>query len=165
MFPTNGAGPDEEVNVYLAHLLTGFLKGHHDPRVQWGTGPVLSVRGKHLSRRERARWYQVNADHRLLHLGLMNRGDGLRRRPVHFGMTAAETRDRDLACGRSCYGLAAALLEGRPGAFTRLAPVLRQLETHFEDYVHVLGVLATRRLGLGAVLSDADLAGLLDQAG
>ena len=61
--------------------------------------------------------------------------------------------------------MAADLLEGRPGALASLAPVLRQLESHFEDYVHVLGVLATRRLGLGAVLSDADLAGLLDLAG
>lgn len=164
MFPTNGAGPDEDVNVYLCHLLAGFLNGHHDARIQWGAGPVLSPPGKDLGRRGRAQWYRVNADHRLLFLGLMNRGDGLRRHPVHFGMTAGETRLRDLACGRSCYGLAANLLEGRPGAIAQLSPVLRKLENNFEDYVHVLGVLATRRLGLGAVLSDDDLAGLLDLA-
>lgn len=164
MFPTNGAGPDEDVNVYLCHLLAGFLSGHHDARIQWGSGPVLSPPGKDLDRRERAQWYRVNADHRLLFLGLMNRGDGLRRRPVHFGMTATETNLCDLSCGRSCYGLAANLLEGRSGAIAQLAPVLRKLETNFEDYIHVLGVLATRRLGLGAVLSDDDLAGLLDLA-
>jgi hypothetical protein len=164
MFPTNGAGPDEDVNVYLAHLLAGFLTGHHDERVMWGAGCVLLPPDKNLHRRERADWYRINADHRLLFLGLMNRGDGLRRRPVHFGMTAAETRDRDLAVGRCCYGMAADLLGGRPSAQASLTPVLRKLETHFEDYVHVLGVLATRRLGLGATLSDHDLAGLLDLA-
>lgn len=164
MFPTNGAGSDEDVNVYLGHLLAGFLNGHQDSRVQWGSGPVLSPPEKDRGRRERAQWYRVNADHRLLYLGLMNRGDGLRRRPVHFGMTATETRGRDLSCGRSCYGLAADLLEGRSCAIAPLAPVLRKLERHFEDYVHVLAVLATRRFGLGAVLSENDLAGLLDLA-
>jgi hypothetical protein len=43
--------------------------------------------------------------------------------------------------------------------------VLRKLETNFDDYVHILGALATRRFGLGAVLSDNDLAGLFDLAG
>ncbi len=29
-FPTNGAGPDEDVNVYLAHLLGRILQGKCD---------------------------------------------------------------------------------------------------------------------------------------
>ena len=161
MFPTNGAGFDEDVNVYLIHLLTEFLQGHHHPSVQWGAGPVLMPPGKELGRRSRADYYRTNGDHRLLYLGLMNRGDGLRRRPVHFGMTEAETRQRDFSVGRSCYGMAADLLEGRPGALAGLAPVLRKLEENFEDYTHVLGVLATRRLGLGATLSEGDLAELM----
>ena len=161
MFPTNGAGPDEDVNVYLSNLLAGFLNGHHDAQVQWGADPVLLPPAKNLHRRVRADWYRINADHRLLYLGLMDRGDGLRRRPVHLGMNLEETRNRDLIIGRTCYGLAANLLMGRSCANAPLAPVLRKLEENFEEYVHVLGVLATRRLGLGAVLSDNDLAGLL----
>ena len=46
----------------------------------------------------------------------------------------------------------------------RLASVMRKLEENYEDYVHVLGVLAVRRLGMGANLSDDDLAGLFHQA-
>jgi len=165
MFPTNGAGPDEDVNVYLSHLLAEFLNGHQDIRVQWGATPFLLPPGKELGRRERADWYRINADHRLLYLGLMDRGDGLRRRKVHFGMTPEETRNRDMITGRSCYGMAADLLEGRSCTNAGLAPILRKLEENYEDYIHVLGVLATRRLGLGAVLSDDDLAGLLALAG
>ena len=165
MFPTNGAGPDEDVNVYLAGLLTDFLTGHNDPRVQWGAGPLMHPPGKELGPRSRADRYRVNADHRLLFLGLMDRGDGLRRRRVHFGMTAEETRRRDMGIGQSCYGMAANLMEGKPGANSGLVRVLRKLEYNYEDYVHVLGVLATRRFGLGAVLSDRDLAGLFDLAG
>jgi hypothetical protein len=165
MFPTSGAGPDEDVNVYISHLLSDFLTGHHDPRVQWGAGPQLQPPAKCLGRRSRSDWYRVNADHRLLYLGLMNRGDGLRRRRVHFGMTENETRNRDLVTGAACYGMAANLIEGRSGANAGLVEVWRKLEENFEDYIHVLGVLATRRLGLGAVLSDDDLAGLLELAG
>ena len=164
-FPTNGAGPDEDVNVYLSHLLAGFLTGHHDPRVQWGAGPLLFPPAKELGPRAQAEYYRANADHRLLYLGLMDQGDGLRRRRIHFGFTPPETRNRDLCTGRTCYGLAANLLEGKSPAHAGLVPVLRKLEENFEDYVHVLGVLATRRLGLGAVLSDEDLAGLFALAG
>jgi hypothetical protein len=165
MFPTNGAGPDEDVNVYLAGLLSGFLTGAVDDRVIWGAGPLLHPPAKELGRKTRADWYRVNGDHRLLYLGLMDRGDGLRRRPVHFGMTAGETRSRDLGIGRRCYGMAANLLDNRTDCPDGLVQVWRKLEENFDDYVHVLGVLATRRLGLGAVLSDSDLTGLMALAG
>lgn len=165
MFPTNGAGPDEDVNVYLVGLLTGFLDGSVDHRVTWGAGPLLNPPAGKMGRRARAAWYQANADHRLLFLGLMDRGDGIRRRRVHFGMTAAETRQRDLGIGSRCYGLAANLLENRRDSNDGLVQVWRKLEENYEDYIHVLGVLATRRLGLGAVLNETDLASLMAMAG
>jgi hypothetical protein len=165
MFPTNGAGPDEDVNVYLAGLLGSFMTGHLDPRVDPGAGPVWFPAGKECSTRSAADRYRVNGDHRLLYLGMMDRGDGLRRRRVPFGMTAAETRCRDLGIGRACYGMAADLMGKNRNANLGLGQVLRKLETNFEDYVHVLGVLATRRFGLGATLSEIDLAGLFQLAG
>jgi hypothetical protein len=165
MFPTNGAGPDEDVNVYLAGLLSRFLTGETDPRVQWGAGPLLHPPAKEDGRRTRADWYRANGDHRLLYLGLMDRGDGLRRRKIPFGFTPEELRQRDQEIGSRCFGLAADLLEGRRNAPGGLITVWRNLAENFEDYVHVLGVLATRRLGLGAVLTDDDLTGLMARAG
>jgi hypothetical protein len=164
MFPTNGAGPDEDVNVYLSHLLTSFITGHHDPRITLGAGGLHHPPGKNLGRRQQADWYRVNGDHRLLYLGLMNRGDGLRRRDVPYGFEASESRDRDIQAGRACFGLAANLLEGRGGAPGGLVSVWRKLEENYEDYVHVLGVLAVRHLGMGANLNDDDLAGLFREA-
>jgi hypothetical protein len=79
-------------------------------------------------------------------------------------MTAEETRHRDLEAGRSCYGMAASLLDRGSGGPDGLISTLRKLERNYEDYIHILGVLATRRLGLGASLSDGDLASLLDMA-
>lgn len=164
-FPTNLAGPDEDVNVYLFGLLTEFLVGNHDPRVVPGAGGLHHPPARDLPRGLRAEWYRVNGDHRLLYQGLMDRGDGIRRRRVPFGFTEDESRVRDIAAGRACYGVAADLLESSPGGSPGLATVLRKLEENYEEYVHVLGVLAVRRLGLGASLSDTDLACLFMEAG
>jgi hypothetical protein len=163
-FPTNGAGPDEDVNVYLFGLLTGFLAGRTDPRVTVGAGGLHHPPSRDLPRGSRADWYRVNGDHRLLFLGLMDRGDGLRRRKVPFGFSAAESRSRDLEAARNCYAVAADLWEGRSGAPAGLVAVLRKLAANLEDYVHVLGVLAVRRLGLGARLSENDLQELFREA-
>jgi hypothetical protein len=160
-FPTNAEGPDEDVNVYLVHLLAGLARGAADPRVRPGADPLLLPPDPALPRRERAAFYRVNGDHRLLWLGLMDRGDGLRRRRVPLYVGPGEARDRDLAAGMACYAMAANLLEGRREAPAGLVAVLRKLAENFEDYVHVLGVLATRRWGLGARLDDSALAGLL----
>jgi hypothetical protein len=160
-WPTNGDRPDEDVNVYLAHLLEGFVAGGAPVCGGTGAAPLWHPPTKTLGRRQRAERYRAAADHRLLALGLCGRGDLARHRTVLHWRSAAETRDLDLETGRRCYDLAANLLAGRGGALAGLAPVLRKLADGFEDYVQVLSVLARRRLGLGAVLGEAELAGLL----
>jgi hypothetical protein len=164
-FPTNGNGFDEDVNVYLFDLLKGLLRSDIDPRVTPGAGGLHHPPAAGLPRRSRAEWYRVNGDHRLLYLGLFDRGDGMRRKVVPFGFTADESRQRDLAAGAACYDLAADLLESRPGQPQGLVTVMRTLAADFEGYVHALGALAVRRWGLGARLSDDDLAALMDEAG
>lgn len=160
-FPTNAAGADEDLNIYLIHLLAGFLSGGPDPRVQPGEWPLLLPPDPARPPLARAAHYRANGDHRLLMLGLMDRGDGLRRRPVPWGVAPDAVRDRDLAAGAACYRLAADLVAGCRAAPPGLAAVLQRLGDGFADYVHVLGVLAVRRLGLGARLDDAQLARLL----
>lgn len=162
-FPTNLAGPDEDVNVYLVHLLAHLVAGPADPRVLPGADPLLMPPDARLPRSARADHYAANGDHRLVMLGLFDVGDGLRRRRVPWGVDASQVRARDLAHGQACYALAANLLEGRPAHAARAA-VLRKLADRFDDYVHVLGVLATRRWNLGAQLDDGALAQLLQPA-
>jgi hypothetical protein len=163
-FPTNGAGPDEDVNVYLAHLLTGFLTGAPDFRVGPGSDPLLHPPSKNSPRGWRSEWYRVNGDHRLIYQGLFDRGDGLRRRRIEFGRTEEETRKRDRMAGAFCYRAAADVLEHRSESSAGLVAVLRKLDRHYDDYIQVLTVLATRRLGLGARLSDTNLSNLLRPA-
>ena len=57
--------------------------------------------------------------------------------------------------------MAANLTRNRCGTSSALVAVWEKLATHFDDYVHVLGALATRQLGLGAQINDTDLARLL----
>lgn len=161
MFPTNGAGPDEDVNVYLAHLLGRFLRGDHDPSVQFGSGALFAPPSVAISRGQRAAYYRANADHRLLFLGLFGRGDGKRHRNQLFGLTTAETRSRDMAAGRTCYEAAANVLRDRSQSASGVVAVWEKLADHFDDYVHVLSALATRHLGLGARISSNDLNRLL----
>ena len=158
-FPTNAGGYDEDVNVYLAGLLTRLAIGHDPGVALFGSGPQFFSPAKDLGPRRRAHWYRGQADQRLVYLGLFDRGEGRRRRADLFGLTHGQTRARDLVCGSSCYRSAADLLPAREGS-AGLASVLEKLGRNFTDYVHVLGVLATRRLGLGAKLSDRQAAAL-----
>ena len=85
----------------------------------------------------------------------------MRRRRVPFGMDPDEARGRDLGIGRDCYLMAANLLEGRNLVPAAVGGIYRKRGENFDEYVHVLAAMATRRLGLGARLSEGDLAGLL----
>lgn len=160
-WPTNGQRPDEDVNIYLAHLLESFVAMPDAGVIRSGTTPLWQPPARTSSRREQSARYRADADHRLLCLGLLDRGDLVRRRPAPAGRTRPEAREHDLETGRRCYDLAANLLAGRGGAQAGLAPVLRKLADGFEEYVQVLATLSRRRLGLGAVLGEGDLAGLL----
>jgi len=161
VFPTNLAVRDEDVNVYLAHLLTRTLGADPDPRVTFGSGALLHPPAKIQDRRARAEHYRVNAEHRMLWLGLFNRGDGLRRRNRLYTLDDGETRRRDMAAGQACFSAAADLLDGRPDGNPAVVAVWRKLADHFEDYVTVLAILATGTFGLGARLNTADLDQLL----
>jgi len=160
MFPTNGATADEDVNVYLAGLLERFLRGHHDPRLQFAGGALLAPPRSNRPRVQ-AEYYRLNADHKLLYLGLFDRGDGLRRRANLYGMSAAASRQRDFITGKTCYEQAANHLRGRPNTPSGLLRVYETIACYFSEYVHVLGVLATKHIGLGAILDDNSLSSLM----
>lgn len=156
-FPTNILGPDEDVNIYLAALLTDFLGGKHPSDVLWGADPLLFPPAKHLNRRARADFYRHNAEHRLIMLGLFDRGDHLRRWGTFFQATREETRDRDLSVGQNCFNLAADILENRKMGCSGLTTVWRKLAENFDLYVQVLSTMAVEKLGLGASLSQTDM--------
>ena len=160
-FPTNAAGHDEDVNVYLAALLETWVSGDVEAGVLARREPLLLPPDPGTSRLSRADHYRRPADHHLLALGLFDRGDLQRRRVCSWRETADETRRHDLAVAQHCYDLAADQLAGREAGRAGLVAVWRALAARLPDYVHVLQTLARRRLGLGARLSGTDLDWLL----
>lgn len=165
-YPTSLRWPDEDVNIYLAHLLAKHVTSPTPAAIQAGNTPLLEP----PACEEQSRWsqrehYRLNGDHRLLCLGLYGRGDLLRRRQPQFGSSPAATWQRDLVAGENCYHCALALAErerpGRPGLVT----VLGKLVEGFADYVGVLQAVARYRLGLGARLSHAALRELVADTG
>lgn len=162
-FPTGCMGPDEDVNLYIIDLLTRWATTTGIGPTAPGADPLLLPPDPSLGRHQRAAVRRRQADHRLLALGLFDRGDLVRRRRIGWRMTAAETRARDLTAMVRSYQAAADLLGGRPEA-RGLVEVWRKLADHGADYVGVLQTLARRRLGLGARLNDAELAHLLDDS-
>ncbi len=163
IFPTNISGPDEDVNIYLANLLTNFIGGKHPAEVLFGAGPLLYPPNRNRGRRHRAEFYRNNGDHRLIMLGLFDRGDHLRRRNTLFNMSVNESRQRDLGVGENCYHLAADILENRKMGYDGVSAVWRKLAENFEFYVQILATMAVRKLGLGTRLSHADLQTMLGE--
>ncbi|MGD9548070.1 MAG: hypothetical protein AB7V45_11090 [Candidatus Krumholzibacteriia bacterium] len=160
-FPTNSAGADEDVNVFLAHLLTRLAVAGRPGEAVFGSGPMIQPPEPGASVRRQAAWYRRQGEHRLLYLGLFDRGEARRRRATLYGMSPGETRLRDTACARACLEVAANLHARIPGAGGQ-AQVLAKIAADLESYIHVLGVLATRRWGLGARISDRALRDLLE---
>jgi len=157
-FPTGSRGADEDVNIYLAHLLSEHVLTPIPTPVRGGGEPLLLPPEKsETTRGEGAEHYRRNGDHRLVCLGLYGRGDLRRRRHPPWGWTEKDVRLRDLADGRNCYIAAARLLQGNRASRSALVPILTKLARFFDGYVHVLEVLARRRLGLGAQLSGREL--------
>jgi hypothetical protein len=159
-FPTGCMGPDEDVNLYIIDLLARWASTAAIGSTAPGADPLFLPPDRALGRRQRAEERRRQADHRLLALGLFDRGDLVRRRKIGWRMTAAETRARDLTVMVRSYQAAADLLDRRPEA-RGLTEVWRKLADQGPEYVGVLQALARRRLGLGARLNDAELAHLL----
>jgi hypothetical protein len=161
-FPTNAAGPDEDVNVYVAGLLAEWaLTDPRDAGVVAGSAPLLLPPDRGSGSRRRAEHHRRQGDHRLLSLGLFDRGDLVRRRAVPFGHDRVSARALDLGLGADAYARAANLRTGRGSAASGLVLVWTRLARYFPGYVHVLEVLARRRLGFGARLGEDDLRRLL----
>jgi hypothetical protein len=160
-FPTNAAGADEDVNVYLVDLLCRWAGGATDPALVAGRTPLVLPPEAAGTSGGRAGWYRRQADHRLLALGLFDRGDLIRRRACGWAMTPDQTDRSDREVARTCYALAADLIEGRAGDRPGVVQVWRKLARDLDRYVHVLQTLARRRLGLGATIGDDALARLL----
>jgi len=131
-------GSDDDVNIYLAHLLTAFLDPRYHERASRFVTPYESdlsamIEGA-LDARLKYDVYRVNADHLLTMLGLFK---GLREnsRPASPLSVPEEVY---VGRGKAYYDFASVYSESLPDGARGVTDVLHKPSVGFECYLEVL---------------------------
>lgn len=153
--PSNGEFYDEDVNVYLAGLLTGIVRA---PAETAGLVVPYDADLFELVRREpdprvNFRRYRANADFLLVSLGLFGGPAG---RPCS-STVPRPTRESYAGRGASYYGLAASYARETFRGPSAIEAIMEKLSRGFGTYVRILSVMRGEYLGLRARLSDGEL--------
>jgi hypothetical protein len=157
-FPTNDVCFDEDVNVYIASLLTSFIfPGSGDDGAR-GILPVDSsifeAAEASTGAREKYRIYRRAGDRILVSLGIFK--NARLKRPdsaPHLAMSDAAHIGR----GKSYYAIARAYAAQARFGNTAVADVLGKLSDHFERYLGVLSIMGGEHLNIFRRLSDGEL--------
>jgi hypothetical protein len=157
-FPTNDDGFDEDVNVYLAGLLTSIIYSQKREKlaalVQPSDAALCEAAAAAPAPREKSLLYRSNADHMLVSLGVFR--NARRRRPdsvPHLGLPASVYIGR----GKAYYAIARSYeLQARRGP-TALGEVLGKLSARFERYVSVLSLMGGEHLNIFRQISDGEV--------
>jgi len=149
---------DEDVNVYLAHLLNSQIDPVHLERV----GRYIASSDDELHRmaadasseRERYLAYKTTADYLLLSIAVFDTID----RPKHYLPAVYHTpREVFIARAATYYAQAASYackIHRGPNGISR---VLQKLSDGFESYVHILTYMRGQYLGLLRRYSEGEL--------
>ena len=168
-FPSNEAGFDEDVNVYLVGLLGDFLSSqyHEDARRYLHSCDLDLSREVERAETDRQifRLYKVNADHLLLAIGLFHHVEGAHR--PHQPQLHREPEEF-IGRGGIYYQLASSRLRRLRGVATTPEQVMTKLSANFARYVTVLQRVRTtyfqltERVGEGTLFHLSNGEGLDD---
>ncbi len=157
-YPPNSDFFDEDVNVYLASLLTSRIYGGLDPSgscVEMDYDiHLFETLNRTADPRTRFRSYRMAANAILLGLGVFDNPAG--RRPgsaAHMAMTNGAWAGRGSAYYRLAWAAAAETFR-RP---TAIGDVMGKLSTGFERYARVLSSMRSSCLNMLPSLSDGEL--------
>lgn len=156
--PSNERQEDEDVNVYLTHLLSSFVQ----PDTRQGSVPFLIPPDHEIARdardtgdpRLKYNLYKSNADNILLALGIF-RNENLKR-PSGSDIYLA-SRECTLGRGKAYYRYAQTYSEALHKRATGISLVLEKLSRDLETYVEILNFVRDRyfhyleRLGEGSL--------------
>ncbi len=157
-YPTNTCIYDEDVNMYIANLLTSLSSQAYHGQVRKYVIPYdisLNDRIRSVeSSREKYLYYRTNADFLLLSIGLFD-NPGMRRP----GSAPHMKLSRRSYIGRAeiYYKLAFSHLCKASRRKTALADVLEKLAGGLEDYLRVLSVMKIQYLNLQKSMSDGEI--------
>jgi hypothetical protein len=157
-FPTNDVCFDEDVNVYLASLLTAiiFPRSADDGArgILPGDASLFEAAEAASGAREKYRMYRRSADSLLISLGIFKNARLKRPDSVpHLAMSGAAHIGR----GKSYYAIARAYAAQIHRRNTAVADVLGKLSDNFERYLGVLSLMSGEHLNIFKQLSDGEL--------
>lgn len=163
--PSNDAGFDEDVNVYLVGLLTSLMGADYHDRLRryhfrWDQDLAREVASA-ADPRFTYEVYRTNADHLLVGIGLLHHVEGAARPGLpHLHREREEFSGR----GSTYYALASSSLRRLRRRSTGTEVAMEKLGARFEDYARVLGHLRTAYFHFSARLSEARIFHLLRPA-
>ncbi len=154
---------DEEVNVYMAHLLHSLVDGSFyadNADVLAATPMDVFAKVEEGGDRHKMNVYRTNADHRLVAFGLF---DGL---GGHQGLyrQATTSREHYLEQAQQYYGWAASFSQRLPGKYSGLASALNKLSRDFEIYRSILSHMSSTYMDMMGRLSPGETFHLEHQA-
>ncbi len=157
--PSNDAGYDEDVNVYLAHLLTSFMNPEYHERTKkylsrYDSDLFEKIR---LSDDVRLKYtiYKTNADFLLISTGIFKNPDGTR--PGSKDKWLKNNEEAYMGRAKSYYQFAYSYSQSMFRKSAGITEVLEKLSNGFERYVEVLSHMRGEyfnildRLGTGDV--------------
>ena len=157
-FPSNRDCFDEDVNVYLAGLLTSHIYTGNDSRAASDIVPydipLFEAARAEMDPRRRFAIYRSNADHLLLRLGVYDNPAG--RRPGSAPHMALK-RETWIGRGRAYYRMAwasAAETFRRP---TAIGDIMEKLSNRFESYAGILSAMRSSCLNMIPHISDGEM--------
>jgi hypothetical protein len=157
-FPTNDACFDEDVNVYLASLLTSLIFPRSDddaaPGILSDDASLFEAGEAAAGAREKYGMYRRSADSLLISLGIFKNARLKRPDSVpHLAMSDAAHIGR----GKSYYAIARAYASQVYRRNTAIGDVLGKLSDNFERYLGVLSLMGGEHLNIFKQLSDGEL--------
>ena len=157
-FPSNDICFDEDVNVYLASLLTSLIfrrSGDDGARgILPGDASLFEAAETATGAREKYQIYRRSADSLLISLGIFKNARLKRPDSVpHLALPDAAHIGR----GKSYYAIARAYAAQVHRGNTAVGDILGKLSDHFERYLGVLSLMGGEHLNIFKQLSDGEL--------
>ncbi|MFQ5601330.1 MAG: hypothetical protein ACE5G2_12365 [Candidatus Krumholzibacteriia bacterium] len=150
---------DEDVNVYLTHLLCGYVNPHYYLRISkylsaYDSSIFERVRNS-TSNRLKYTVYRTNADHILVSIGLFQNPTGRRQQ----ALPAMFRTDDEVHVGRgkAYYDFAFTYSRSLFGRASGISDVLCKLSTGFEKYVKLLTHMRSQYLNFITHISEGEL--------